>query len=305
MTNFVKKNDPKYIDLLDEDMPVSGQKFVCISFISPEKILKNKELYFFNEFLKQYDLNKSLEKFNQFLNFISYKYKINFENITKDLQEFINEEKDNLHNLSLYDEYKTFLDNKEEKLEEQFNNDNNFQTSVRGIKIRGSYPSQEEAELHCKMLREIDQNHDVFVGPVGTWMPWDPEAYKTGKTEYIEEELNQLMSEKIKNEKEAKLQFEKRLRESKKQAIEDNIEKAKNSGNLLTQTINNEGDLISMNNISTVEKNLLSKDGEITNQDIKKELFEGENIIIDNNNDKGLSQLSKINEAPSNDGKIG
>lgn len=305
MSNYLKKDDPKYIDLLDEDIPVSGQKFVCLSFISPEKIIKDKELFFFDEFLKQYDLNKSLEKFNQFLNFISYKYKLNFENITKDLQEFIKEEKNNLHNLSLYDEFKSFKDNKEDELEEKFNYENEFKTSVRGIKIRGSYPSQEEAELHCKMLRELDNNHDVFIGPVGTWMPWDPEAYKTGRVEYLEEELNQLMNEKVKNEKEAKVQFEKRLRESKKQAIEDNIEKAKNSGNVLTQTINNEGDLISVNNISTVENNLLSKDRDITSEDIKKELFEGDNIITDNKNDKGLSQLSKIDEAPSNDGNIG
>ena len=61
---FVKKEDPKYIDLLDEDMPIAGQKFACLSFVSPEKILKQKELYVFNQFLKQYDLSKSLEKFD-------------------------------------------------------------------------------------------------------------------------------------------------------------------------------------------------------------------------------------------------
>ena len=37
------------------------------------------------------------------------------------------------------------------------------------------------------MLRKIDPHHDVFVGPVGMWMPWHPEAYKTGKVEYLEE----------------------------------------------------------------------------------------------------------------------
>ena len=83
MSNFTKKDDPKYIDLLDEDMPVSGQKFVCLSFVSPEKILKEKEVFFFNEFLKQYDFTKSLEKFTQFLNFVSFKYKLNFEKVTK------------------------------------------------------------------------------------------------------------------------------------------------------------------------------------------------------------------------------
>ena len=62
------------------------------------------------------------------------------------------------------------------------------------------------------------------------WMPWEPEAYKTGKVEYLEEELNQLMSEKIKNEEKAKQEFEKRILETKRKAIEDNIAKAKKSG---------------------------------------------------------------------------
>ena len=29
--------NPKYIDLLDEDKPLAGQKFACISFISPRR----------------------------------------------------------------------------------------------------------------------------------------------------------------------------------------------------------------------------------------------------------------------------
>ncbi len=29
-TSFLRKKDPKYIDLLDEDQPVAGQKFVCL-----------------------------------------------------------------------------------------------------------------------------------------------------------------------------------------------------------------------------------------------------------------------------------
>ena len=38
--------NPKYIDLLEEDKPISGQKFVCVSFVSPENILKQKNIYF-------------------------------------------------------------------------------------------------------------------------------------------------------------------------------------------------------------------------------------------------------------------
>ena len=36
----------KYVDLLDEDKPIAEQKFVCLSFISPEYVIKNKELFF-------------------------------------------------------------------------------------------------------------------------------------------------------------------------------------------------------------------------------------------------------------------
>ena len=85
----------------------------------------------------------------------------------------------------------------------QSNIDNNFQTNTRGLKVRGVYSTQEEAEARCKMLREIDANHDVYVGPVGLWMPWDPEAYKTGRVEYLEEELNKLIADKQENEEKA------------------------------------------------------------------------------------------------------
>ena len=294
--SFPRKDDPKYIDLLDEDLPVAGQKFVCLSFVSPEKILKQKELYFYNQFLKQYDLNKSLEKFTQFLNFVSYKYKLDFDKLTKDLKEFTDEEKDKLYVTNLEDEYKTYVDNHEENLEQTFNEQHEFQTSTRGLKVRGCYPSQQEAELRCKMLREIDPYHDVFVGPVGTWMPWDPEAYKTGRVEYLEEELNQLMNEKQKNEKHAKEQFEKRLKESRRKAIEDNIEKARASGNVLTQTINDEGQLINIKNLNTTEKNVFleNNEKEVTSQDIRKQLFESGDIVTDKNNDRGLSELEEI-----------
>jgi len=291
----ISKEDPKYIDLLDEDMPVAGQKFACISFISPEKIIKQKEVFFFNEFLKQYDLKKSLEKFTQFLNFIAYKYKLDFEKLTKDLTEFTNEEKEKLYLSSVDDDYKTYIDNHEENLELAFNEKHNFQTSTRGIKLRGSFPSQQEAEIRCKMLREMDPNHDVFVGPVGTWMPWDPEAYKTGRVEYLEEELNQLMNEKQKNEKLAKEEFDKRLKDSRRAAIEENIEKAKTSGNVLTQTVDKEGNLVNIKNMNITENALLENNEEVTSEEIQKELFEGDDIVTDKHTDRGVSRLSEFN----------
>lgn len=281
--------NPKYIDLLEEDKPIAGQKFVCVSFVSPDKILKQKEMFFFEEFLKKWELSKSMEKFVQFLNFISYKYKLTFDDITKDFQEFIKEEKENIAKSSFEDEYKTFLDNTEEELEKNFGIKHNFQTCTRGLKVRGTYSSMEEAELRCKMLREVDPSHDVFVGPVGLWMPWDPEAYKTGRVEYMEEELNQLMSEKTKNEAHAKNSFEQRVKESKKKAIDENIKHAEKTGTTLTQTIDDNGNLISVGNMNTTE-NVLKDNETISAADIRSELFDGENIVI-GKTDNGQSQL--------------
>lgn len=283
------KKNPKYVDLLEEDKPIANQKFVCMSFCSPEKILKQKEIFFFEEFLKNWEFNKSMEKFIQFINFISFKYNVSFEDLNKDFKDFVQEEKDNLTKSNLADDYKTYLDNHEDEIQKKFDVENNFQTSTRGLKIRGVYPTQEEAELRCKMLREIDPNHDIMVGPVGMWMPWDPEAYKTGRVEYMEEELNQLMHEKQKNEANAKTAFEQRVKETKQKAIEENIKNAEKSGNTLSQTIDENGNLIGVNNASTQEFALGEQD-HISTADICKELFEGENIVV-GKSDYGQSQL--------------
>ena len=50
----------KLVDLLDEDKPIAEQKFACLSFVSPEYIIKNKQLYFFEAFVKEYDFIKSM-----------------------------------------------------------------------------------------------------------------------------------------------------------------------------------------------------------------------------------------------------
>jgi hypothetical protein len=238
------KPNPKYVDLCDEDQPIAGQKFVCVSFISPEKIIKTRDNFFFENFVKQWDLSKSMEKFGDFINFLSYKYKLNVENVIADFNEFTKEEETKLKSYRIDDDYAMFIDKNEERLDENFNKNHEFQTSVRGLKVRGVFQTQEEAEMKCKSLRENDPNHDIFVGPVGLWIPFHPDAYKTGKIEFMEEELNQLHHEKVKNETKAKQEFDQRIKDTKRKAIEENIKLAEKSGNVLTQTIDEEGNLL-------------------------------------------------------------
>ena len=42
----------KNVDLLDEDKPIAEQKFACLSFISPEYEIKNKQLFMFESFVE-------------------------------------------------------------------------------------------------------------------------------------------------------------------------------------------------------------------------------------------------------------
>ena len=274
MSGFERKTlktgekNPKYIDLCDEDPPLAGQKFACLSFVSPEKILKKRETYLFDHFVKQWDMSKSMEKYFEFLHFLSYKYNLNVENTIADFNEFVKEEESKIKAGSVEDDFKTFIDKNEERLNLQFQKDHAFQTSTRGLKVRGVFASQEEAEMRCKKVREADPNHDIFVGPVGIWVPFDPDAYKTGKVEFMEEELNQLHSEKIKNEAKAKQEFDNRIKDAKKKAIEENIKLAEKSGNVLTQTMNDQGNLVGVR--ETVDFD--SRDA-VDAADMRNELF--------------------------------
>jgi hypothetical protein len=257
----------KIVDLLEEDKPIAQQKFVCVSFVSPENIIKSKEQFYFEQFVKTWDMTKSVEKFAKFTAFLAYKYNLNSEQVTEDLTEFCKEESETLNSMSVSDDYKTFLDKNLDVLELEYSKQHNFQTNTRGLKIRGVYPSQEEAEVRAKMLRENDPYFDVYVGPVGVWMPWEPDAYRTGKVEFLEKELNELMSNKKANEDNAKEFFNNRVKETKKKAMEENIAKATNTGNKLTQTLDKNGNLIGVKNIVDVSE-------------VNAELFDADNVAL-------------------------
>lgn len=277
-------NSIQYVDLLEEDKPIAQQKFACVSFVSPENIIQQKEHFCFNRFVKTWDLVKSMQKYAQFTAFLAYKYNLDPEQVTMDLNEFCKEESVPLSKESVTDDYKTYMEKYAEELELEYNKKNDFQTNTRGIKIRGVFPSQEEAEIRAKLLRENDPHFDVYVGPVGVWMPWEPDAYRTGKVEFLESQLNELMSKKQQNEASAKEYFDKRVKDAKRKAIEENIRKARESGNKLSQSIDTNDNLVNVKNVT----------------DIQKTLFETENVVTDKNSDHGLSQLKDADSSLNN-----
>ena len=41
------------VDYLDVDKPIPGQNYTCISFVSPDELIKQKELFIFNKYMNQ------------------------------------------------------------------------------------------------------------------------------------------------------------------------------------------------------------------------------------------------------------
>ena len=158
------KENPNYADLLEEDKPIAGQKFVCLSFVSPEHIIKQKEQFLFEQFVKQWDYKKSMEKFTQFLNFVSFKYSLSFDKLTADFQEFTKEEGETIRATSgtlISDDYKTFLDNNEDELEQV------MEKAAAKPKAKVKVEAEEEApapKKAAKVVATVDEGHHLDDG---------------------------------------------------------------------------------------------------------------------------------------------
>lgn len=177
-------------DFLNVDQPIPGQNFVCLSFVSPENILKQKGTYYIHEFLKEH----------------AKEYGLSQDEVTEKYDDFAYHNKD--------------------RIEEAFYKENDFQTTTRGVKVRGIYDTQREASVRAKLLQKKDPNFHVFVGQVGYWLPWDPSADDIENQEYTEDHLNKLVKNYQDNKKKKDVFFEQQKKESLEKMKADN-EKAK------------------------------------------------------------------------------
>ena len=65
--------------------------------------------------------------------------------------------------------------------------------TARGFKIRGVYATEEQAKKRCEDIRKFDKYHNLFIGPVGKWLPWDDDSSKVEESVYAEPKLNDMM----------------------------------------------------------------------------------------------------------------
>ena len=156
-SNLYTKNKSKVI--LEDDPPLNGQSWTCLSFVSPEDVIKDKNGFTVAKFLQSYAKSKD-EEFGK-----------------------------------LYEEYMNFKYKNEDSINKDFNKEVKNITNIRGIKVRGTYSTQEEARARAEHLHKIDPSFHVFIGTVGQWLPWDPSSDKIEDEVFLNDGLNTLVSE--------------------------------------------------------------------------------------------------------------
>jgi len=229
-------------DFLEEDPEIRSQKFVLLSFLSPENILDSKDQFFFGEFVKQYEVDYKIRNLETFLvsvvrgindkltkeadkmdlsgtdlsgvsakaladvAAICRKSRLNIGSILETYAGYVKENDKDIKKTTIKEAYDDFMFKNQTKLEEEFFTKNEFRTSMRGLKVRGVTGTHGEAVAMSKKLQRSDTIHNIFLGEVGKWLPWDPKPHQVADQEYAEDQLNTLMK-RYKDNEEARNKF--------------------------------------------------------------------------------------------------
>ena len=237
-------------DFLEVDNPINGQRYVLLSFVSPNKLLKRKDLFSFHKFLKQreVDQNSPIPTENTEAETTTATENTetatatentaatttestttestteNTATTTETTTETTTNLKPAIHTLTheqFIKEYNDFMYSHRDNVDSEFNELVDFQTSVRGLKVRGVYETYREAKIRAARLQKTDRSFHVFIGQVGYWLPWDPEPDNIEDQEYLNRELNNLIHEYKKNQEYKDEVFDKHVQDSKDTAIRE------------------------------------------------------------------------------------
>ena len=288
------KNSPAVVeDFLDEDAEIPGQRYVLLSFLSPEKVLEKKDLFFFEKFLRAYEVDwkiKNLEKFmvdvvkhiNDELDDrarelekneqheqaqLCRKNRLRIDDIMNQYNGFVQKSREDINKTKIAEAYDDFLFANKTKLEDEYYAKNEFRTSVRGLKVRGVFGNPKEAELKAKKLQQKDKYHNILVGDVGKWLPWDPASHEVADQDYNNDQLNSLMKKYKENEDDREKFFDERTKNGKK-VISAPTEGGASASEALGGMFNGTGDLALQRKVEkaaiTIEK--VSDDSSATAQ---------------------------------------
>jgi len=239
-------------EYLESDKEIPGQRYVALSFISPENVLANKDIHMFQAFLNDYEIQYKIKATEDFLmkqmrlvtdalskaedtiqevvnkinnstiaisdvdntNEVFRKTRASLaRDVAISLENHVKENMKDFKLTTIQEAYDSFMFKNRKKLEDEFFAKNNFRTTVRGLKVRGSFDTYEEAAHRAKTLQKLDPSFNVYVAQVGFWLPWDPSTNEIQNQEFAEDQLNTLMKNYKDNEIKKDEFFESQKRE--------------------------------------------------------------------------------------------
>ena len=228
-----KKDDTnEVIDYLDEDPEIPTQRYCIISFLSPEKIIKQKSEFYNERFVEWLEYDWKVKGMENYAAFIAKKYNLKVDELFKDLEDFRKIHNEEIKKTDVREQYQIFLLKKEKDLETEYSEKVEFRTNVRGVKVRRIFANLEEAQSYARVLQKRYPHDNLYLGKVGMWLPWDPSEHLMPEVEYAEKELNELMRKYKENEvnkdiffeeeKAAKIETQRKENEARrKKALED------------------------------------------------------------------------------------
>jgi hypothetical protein len=231
-----KEENGEVIDYLEEDSEIPTQKYCIMSFLSPEKVIKQKQEFYYERFLTWLDYDWKIVGMESFMAYLGKKYSLKVEDLMNDAAEFRKVHNAEIMKSDIQEKYQVFLLKHEKDLDVEFTEKNDFRTNVRGVKIRRVFPSLEEAQMYTKVLQRKYPRDNLYVGKVGCWLPWDPSENVMPEVEYAEKELNEMMRKYKENEVNKDIFFDER----KNEKIEDQKkENARRKAELAKQLLDN------------------------------------------------------------------
>lgn len=210
------------IDYLDEDPEVPTQRYCIVSFLSPEKVIQDKNRFFFKEFVQYMNYDWKVKGLEHFMAFLSKKYGVKIDDLLKDAEEFGKVRDKEIRETDLEEAYQVFMLKHEKETQEKYDQSVEFKTNVRGVKVRRCFSTVEEAQVMAKVFQRKYPKDNLFIGKVGAWLPWDPSEHLMPEVEYAERELNELMRKYKENEANRDIFFAEQREEAVKKQKEEN-----------------------------------------------------------------------------------
>jgi hypothetical protein len=225
----VRDETNQVIDYLDEDPEIPSQRYCVVSFLSPEKVIKQKEEFFNEKFIEWMEFDWKIKGMENLMAFISKKYSLKVDDLFKDLDEFRKVHNEEIKKTDIHEKYQVFLLKNEKDIQNEFNEKVDFRSNVRGIKIRRVFANLDECQSYAKVLQRRYPRDSLFVGKVGAWLPWDPSEHLISEVEYAEKELNEMMRRYKENETNREVFFEEEKAAKIKAQKEENERNRKNA----------------------------------------------------------------------------